>query len=153
MDHLDRLRGILAESTDPFNPPAERIEAFFRRLHTLAVVGLSRDPAKAARRVPSYLAAKGYEVIPVNPRAERILGRPARATLDDVEQPVDMVVIFRPSAEAGPFVRRAAARPESPAIWLQEGIRADAEAAAAREAGLLVVQDLCTYKVHRSLFT
>jgi predicted CoA-binding protein len=153
MDHLDRLRAVLAESTDPFNPPAERIEALFQRLHTLAVVGLSRDPAKAARRVPSYLAAKGYEVIPVNPHAERILGRPARATLDEVEEPVDLVVIFRPSAEAGAFVRLAAERPEAPAIWLQEGIRSDAEAGAARDAGLLVVQDLCTYKVHRALYT
>jgi len=153
MDHLDRLRGVLAMSTDPFNPPAERIEALFQRLHSLAVVGLSRDPAKAARRVPSYLAAKGYEVIPVNPYAERILGRPARATLDEVEAPVDLVVIFRPSADAGAFVEQAAARPEAPAIWLQEGIRADAEARAAREAGLLVVQDLCTYKVHRALYT
>jgi predicted CoA-binding protein len=153
MDPLDRLRALLAESTDPFNPSAERIEALFRRLHSLAVVGLSRDPVKAARRVPSYLAAKGYEVIPVNPHAERILGRPARATLAEVEEPVDMVVIFRPSRQAGPFVEQAAARPEAPAIWLQEGIRADEQAAAAREAGLLVVQDLCTYKVHRALFT
>jgi predicted CoA-binding protein len=153
MDHLDRLRGLLADSTDPFNPSAERIEALFLRLHRLAVVGLSRDPAKAARRVPSYLAAKGYEVIPVNPYAERILGRPARATLDEVEVPVDVVIVFRPSEDAGAFVVQAAARPEEPAIWLQEGIRADAEAAAAREAGRLVVQDLCTYKVHRALFT
>lgn len=153
MDPLDRLRGILAESSDPFNPPAERIEALFRRLHILAVVGLSRDPAKAARRVPSYLAAKGYEVVPVNPHAERLLGRPARATLDEVDDRLDMVVVFRPSEDAGAFVDQAAGRPEAPAIWLQEGIRADAEAAAAREAGLLVVQDLCTYKVHRALFT
>ncbi len=144
---------MLADSSDPFNPPAERIEALFRRLHRIAVVGLSRDPGKPARRVPSYLAAKGFEVIPVNPHAERILGRPAHATLADVDEPVDMVLIFRPSAEAGAFVRQAAARPEAPAIWLQEGIRADAEAAEAREAGLLVVQDLCSYKVHRALFT
>lgn len=153
MDPLDRLRWVLAESTDRLNPAAERIEALFQRLHRLAVVGLSRDPAKAARRVPSYLAAKGYEVIPVNPHAERILGRPAHATLDDVEDPVDLVVIFRPSDEAGAFVEQAAARPETPAIWLQEGIRADDAAAAARKAGRLVVQDLCTYKVHRALFT
>ena len=153
MDHLDRLRDLLAASTDPLNPPAERIEALFQRLATFAVVGLSRDPAKPARRVPSYLAAQGYEVIPVNPKAERILGRPARATLAEVEEPIDLVVIFRPSAEAGPFVIQAAGRAEAPAIWLQEGIRADVEAAAARAAGRLVVQDLCAYKVHRALFT
>ncbi len=153
MDRLDTLRRILAESSDPFNPPAEQLADLFRRLHRLAVVGLSRDPAKAARRVPSYLAAKGYEVIPVNPYAERILGRPARATLAEVTEALDMVIVFRPSADAGAFVTEAAARDDRPAIWLQEGIRADAEVAAAREAGRLVVQDLCTYKVHRALFT
>jgi len=153
MDRLDTLRRILAESSDPHNPSAEQLDDLFHRLHRLAVVGLSRDPAKAARRVPSYLAAKGYEVIPVNPHAERILGRPARATLAEVAEPLDLVVVFRPSAQAGVFVAEAAAREDRPAIWLQEGIRADAEAAAAREAGGLVVQDLCTYKVHRALFT
>jgi len=153
MDRLDALCGILAESSDSLNPAPETLEALFLRLHRLAVVGLSRDPSKAARRVPSYLAAKGYDVIPVNPNAEHIMDRPTRATLAEVTEPVDMVVVFRPSAEAGAVLREAAARPERPAIWLQEGIRADAEAATAREAGLLVVQDLCTYKVHRALFT
>lgn len=153
MQRLSALRRILAESSDPANPTAEKIEALFQRLHRLAVVGLSRDPAKAARRVPSYLAAKGYEIIPVNPHAERILGRQAVATLAQVEEQLDLVVIFRPSAEAGALIEEAAARPGRPAIWLQEGIRADAEAGAARAQGRLVVQDLCTYKVHRAIFT
>lgn len=153
MEALEPLRILLRESSDPDNPPAEPIADLFHRLHRLAVVGISRDPTKAARRVPSYLAAKGYEVVPVNPHADRILGRPAHPSLAQVEGDVDMVVVFRPSEEAGAVVREAAARPEQPAIWLQEGIRADAEAAEARAAGRLVVQDMCTYKVHRALFT
>jgi len=153
MDRLESLRRLLAESSDPANPPPARIRALFERLHRIAVVGLSRDPAKAARRVPSYLAAKGYEVIPVNPHADRILGRKAVATLTEITDHLDMVVVFRPSDQAGAIVREAAARPGRPAIWLQEGIRADAEAAEARAKGLLVVQDLCTYKVHRALYT
>jgi hypothetical protein len=153
MQDLTALRRILAESSDPRNPDAERIEALFQRLHRIAVVGLSRDPTKAARRVPSYLSAKGYEVIPVNPHAERIMGRQAVARLSDVDEHLDMVVVFRPSDEAGAIITEAAARPGRPAIWLQEGIRADAEAAAARAEGRLVVQDLCTYKVHRAIFT
>jgi len=153
MQDLSALRRILAESSDRSNPSAERIEALFQRLHRLAVVGLSRDPTKAARRVPSYLAAKGYEVLPVNPHAERIMGKQAVARLADVEDHLDMVLVFRPSAEAGAIIAEAAARPGRPAIWLQEGIRADPEAAAARAEGRLVVQDLCTYKVHRAIFT
>jgi len=153
MDRLESLRRLLQESSDPDNPPPARIRALFDRLHRIAVVGISRDPTKAARRVPSYLAAKGYEILPVNPHADRILGRQALATLSEISDYLDMVVVFRPSAEAGAIVREAAARPGRPAIWLQEGIRADVEAAEAREKGLLVVQDLCTYKVHRILFT
>jgi predicted CoA-binding protein len=153
MQRLSALRRILAESSDPLNPEPERIEALFQRLHRIAVVGLSRDPSKAARRVPSYLAAKGYEIIPVNPHADRIMGKQALARLADVEDHLDLVVVFRPSADAGAIITEAAARPGRPAIWLQEGIRSDGEAAAARAQGRLVVQDLCTYKVHRAIFT
>lgn len=153
MDRLETLRRLLQESSDPENPPPEKIRDLFERLHRIAVVGLSRDPAKAARRVPSYLAAKGYEIIPVNPHADRMLGKEAVASLSEITEHLDMVLVFRPSAEAGALIEEAALRAGRPAIWLQEGIRADAEARRAREAGRLVVQDLCTYRVHRALYT
>lgn len=153
MDHLSALRAVLSSSSDPRNPPVERIQELFGRVHRIAVVGMSRDPTKAARRVPSYLAAKGYDIVPVNPHAERIMGRIAHPTLSDVLEPVELVVVFRPSDQAGAFIREAMTRPERPAIWLQEGIRADPDAREARAGGWLVVQDLCTYKVHRALFT
>jgi predicted CoA-binding protein len=153
MAHLDSLRRVLRRSSDRHNPPAEALLALFERLGRIAVVGISRDPAKAARRVPSYLAAQGFDIYPVNPRAERILGRPAVPSLGQVAEAVDLVLVFRPSEEAGSVVREAMALPGGPAIWLQEGIRADAEAAEARGAGRVVIQDLCAYKVHRALFT
>ncbi|MXW08966.1 MAG: CoA-binding protein [Gammaproteobacteria bacterium] len=121
-----------------------------RSVRTIAVIGMSRDPAKAARRVPSYLAAKGYDILPVNPFAARILGKPARKSLAEVTEPVDMVVVFRPSEEAGTHLAEAAARPERPVVWLQEDIRADEAAAEARARGIRVVQDMCTYRVHRA---
>jgi hypothetical protein len=151
MNALGDLASLLAESSDPGNPAAEQLRRLMESVHRIAVVGLSRDPAKAARRVPSYLAAKGYDVVPVNPYAERILGRKAFPRLSDVEDPVDMVLVFRPSADAGAVVSDAARRPERPAIWLQEGIRADTEVASARAAGQVVVQDLCAFKVHRAV--
>jgi uncharacterized protein len=150
-DSLTELRHLLADSSDPQNPTAEELRDLFDAVRRIAVVGLSRFPEKAARRVPSYLAAKGYDIVPINPNAERILGKPAYDTLRDVPGQLDMVVIFRPSAEAGAHVREAAGRPERPAIWLQEGIRADEEVAAARADGITAVQDLCTFKVHRAL--
>lgn len=146
------LMRLLEVSSDPANPSPEVLRDLFERMRTIAVIGLSRDPLKEARRVPSYLAARGYDVIPVNPRADRLLGKEAYATLADVDTPVDLVLVFRPTGEAGAFVTEAAGRPERPAIWLQEGIHADAEVTAARNAGLIVVQDLCAYKVHHALY-
>ena len=145
------IESLLDEAGDPDNPDPDALKEIVRRTFVIAVVGISRDPAKAARRVPSYLAAKGAEIIPVNPNAERIFGRPARTSLDAVTEPVDMVQVFRPPDEAGDVVRAAMARPERPVVWLQEGIRNDQAAAEARDAGLTVVQGLCLYKVHRAM--
>lgn len=151
MSDLDRLRTVVARSGDPDNPATEVLAEIIETVGTVAVVGLSRDPAKAARRVPSYMATKGYDLIPVNPFADRILGKAARARLADVTEPVDMVLVFRPSDQAGAVVREAAARPERPVVWLQEGIRDDLAAGAARDLGVHVVQDLCFYQAHRAL--
>jgi len=90
-------------------------------------------------------------LIPVNPNVDKVLGREARASLAAVPEPVDMVLVFRPSEEAARVAEVAMAREEKPVIWLQEGIRADEVAARARAQGITVVQDLCTYKVHKVL--
>lgn len=148
-ERLDRVVRMSGSSTR--NPGADEIRRIIRGTERIAVVGMSRDPAKAARRIPSYLAAMGAEIVPVNPLADRILGRNARATLEEVDDSVDMVLIFRPSPEVAPFVRAAAARHEAPVIWLQEGIRDDRAAEEARAAGRTVVQDLCIYRVHRAM--
>ncbi len=150
MTNLTALDVLLRESSDPDNPDAAELLDIMRSVRTIAVIGMSRDPAKAARRVPSYLAANGYDILPVNPFAARILGRPASKSLAEVTEPVDMVVVFRPSVEAGTHLAEAAARPERPVVWLQQDIRADEAAAEARARGIRVVQDMCTYRVHRA---
>lgn len=151
MDVLAALQEILDESQDPDNPGPEEIREIMDSVKRIAVVGISRNPEKAARRIPSYLASQGYDVIPVNPFVDRILGKEAVDSLDDIEDPLDMVLVFRPSEEAAVVAEAAMARPEKPVIWLQEGIRADAAAEKARARGSTVVQDLCTYRVHRAM--
>ncbi len=151
MKTVDPVQRVADLSTDPDNPSADELREIMSTVRRIAVIGISRDPAKAARRVPSYLAAKGYDVIPINPFADRILGKPVYRRLDEIHEAVDMVLIFRPSLEAATCIRVGAARPERPVIWLQEGIRADEAAAEARAAGIQVVQDLCTYKIHRAM--
>lgn len=148
---MDPLVRPLSDSADPLNPPAPVLRELLASARNIGVVGMSRDPAKAARRVPSYLATKGYEIYPVNPFADRMLGRPVRRTLGQITDPLDIVLVFRPSEEAGDVVDQAATRPEQPAIWLQEGILAPEAAARARAEGIVVIQDLCIFKVHRAL--
>ena len=151
MDELAQLRHVLGTSSDADNPSAEAIAQLLDDVQHIAVVGLSRNLEKEARRVPSYLAAKGYDVIPVNPYAERLLGRVSYSDLASIPDTVDLVLIFRPSEEAGSFMEAAMARAEQPAIWLQTGIQSPAAVEVARRDGRVVVQDLCIFRVHRTL--
>ena len=152
MEDREHLERVLRSSGDwANNPGPDEMRDLIRGTDSIAVVGMSRDPMKPARRVPSYLTAMGAHVIPINPLAGRMLGTPARKSLEDVPEPVDMVKIFRPSNQVAPFIRAAAARPERPVIWLPEGVGDDVAVAEARAAGLVVVQDLCIYQVHRAM--
>ncbi len=153
MDTLSEIQALLDASEDRDNPSPEALVDLLHEVRRIAVIGMSRNPEKAARRVPSYLAARGFDVVPVNPHAERMLGRTVYPTLEEVPGEVDLVVVFRPSEVAGPFVTAAKERPEKPAIWLQTGIRSDEEAQRARADGYFVVQDLCIFRVHRKLVT
>lgn len=150
-ERSDVLRPLLATSSDDGNPPPGVVAHLMRTARRVAVVGISRDPAKAARRIPAFLLAKGYEILPVNPVADRILGRPVFRSLAEIPDPVDLVLVFRPSESAGGVITEALGIPGDPAIWLQEGIRSDDLAEQARTQGRTVIQDLCIYKVHQAL--
>ncbi len=108
----------------------------------IAVVGMSRHPEKDAHAVPLQLIRHGWTVIPVHPTAESIAGQKAYRTLGDVPVPVDLVNVFRPSAQAAAVVT-AAIESGAPAMWLQQGIVSDEGRAAALAAGLDYVEDQC----------
>ncbi|WP_129116873.1 CoA-binding protein [Halegenticoccus tardaugens] len=124
-------------------------------LDVVAVVGCSSTPGKAAHEIPAYLQRHGYDVIPVNPYADEILGREAYDSLADVEEEVDLVDVFRPSEEVpnvvDQVIARKADRGDVRAIWLQLGIEHDEAAARAEEAGLRIVQDRCMKVEHGRL--
>jgi len=96
MDQLQELRLVLEASDDADNPGARELRDLMERVERIGVIGLSRFPEKPARRVPSYLAAKGYEIVPINPNADRILGQDVYERLSDVPDELDMVMVFRP---------------------------------------------------------
>ena len=118
---------------------------------TIAVVGCSGTPGKAAHDVPAYLDDHGYEIVPVNPFADELFGRITEDTLADVAEPIDVVCVFRPSGEVAGIVEEAVGRDDTPVVWTQRGIRDDEAAATAEDAGLPVVQDRCLMVEHRRL--
>ena len=118
---------------------------------SVAVVGCSSTPGKDAHEIPKYLQAHGYEVIPVNPNADEVLGRPAYDSLSSVEEDVRIVDVFRPSAEVAGIVDEVLARNDVEVIWLQLGIHDDEAVARAEAAGLRVVQDRCMKPEHQRL--
>jgi predicted CoA-binding protein len=88
----------------------------------IAVVGMSRDPAKAAHSVPKYMMERGYNIIPVNPIAREILGRRTYSYVSDIKSQVDIIDVFRPSKDVYPVVEDSIKKPGISVIWLQEGI-------------------------------
>jgi len=120
----------------------ETTERILREFRTIAVVGLSRDPSKAAHAIPARLQRAGFRVIPVNPFVGNLLGEQAYAKLADVPFSVEVVLVFRPSAEAAGIAREAVAI-GAKALWLQQGIVSDEARRTAEGAGLLYVEDRC----------
>ncbi|KIR64991.1 CoA-binding protein [Micromonospora harpali] len=108
----------------------------------IAVVGASRDPGKAAHRVPAQMQRYGWRIIPVNPTVDELFGERAYASLADIPHPVDLVDVFRPARDAVGVVREAVAI-GAPAVWLQLGIVSPEARRIAEEAGVDYVEDRC----------
>ncbi|WP_433056115.1 CoA-binding protein [Dactylosporangium sp. CS-033363] len=113
-----------------------------RESATIAVVGASRDRSKTAHAVPLQIQRHGWRIVPVNPFAEQIFGERAYRTLADIPFPVDMVNVFRPSADATQVVKDALAI-GAPAIWLQQDIYSPEGRALAAEAGVDFLENTC----------
>ncbi|MFF5079629.1 CoA-binding protein [Actinoplanes sp. NPDC000266] len=110
--------------------------------NVIAVVGASRDPWKPSHSVPLQMQRHGWRIIPVNPYADEIFGVKAFRTLADIDEPVDLVDVFRPSHDAVDVVRQAVAI-KAPAVWLQSGIASAEARRIAEEAGIDYVEDRC----------
>jgi predicted CoA-binding protein len=118
---------------------------------TIAVVGCSATPDKAAHDVPRYMRDHGYEVVPVNPYAEEIFGREPYDSLTAVEETIDVVDVFRPSGEVASIVDEVLDREDIRVVWTQLGVRDDAAADRVEASGRRVVQDRCLKVDHRRL--
>lgn len=132
------------------NPPTkELISKVLKSSKTIAVVGLSDDPAKPAHTVSAYLQRNGYRIVPVHPKAETALGEKVYQSLDKVPGAVDLVYIFLRADLTAPVVDEAI-RKGAHAVWLPEGVVNEDAAKKARDAGLSVVMDRCALKEHKA---
>ena len=117
----------------------------------VAVIGMSKHSAKAAHFVPKYLSEHGFDVIPINPNSAEILGKKSYPNVSSLDQPVDIVDIFRPSEDVLPFVEDAIKK-KPKVIWLQEGIHNSEAEELARSNGIMVVFNRCMLAEHQRLF-
>lgn len=128
----------------------EQIKKFYE-LKNIAVVGMSKNPEKAAHYVPKYLTERGYNIIPVNPTADEILGKKCYHELSEVPERIDIVDVFRPSEQVLPVINDAInLKPK--VIWLQEGIHNLEAESIAQKAGIEVVFNRCMLAEHQRLF-
>ena len=127
-----------------------RLRRILQDCRTIAVVGLSADPSRPSHAVAAYLQARGYRIIPVNPRYERVLGERCWPSLQAVPEPVDLVDVFRKAADVPPIARSAAAI-GARCLWQQLGVHSREADAIAMAAGLEVVADRCLKIEHARL--
>jgi uncharacterized protein len=118
--------------------------------HTIALVGASPRPERPSNSVMRYLLEQGYRVLPVRPHVAEVLGVPCVASLAEIEEPIDVVDVFR-RAEFCPGVAEEAAAVGARALWLQLGIVSPEARAIAERAGMDYVENACTAIVHRAL--
>jgi predicted CoA-binding protein len=132
----------------------EGLRAIFSEVKTVAVLGAKAQASEPAHYVPAYLATHGYRIVPVNPTlaGHPLFGRPVVPTLAHLEEPVDLIEVFRRSEHLPGHAREILALSWRPrVVWFQLGIRNDRAAEVLARAGLRVVQDRCMMPEHRRL--
>ncbi|MGC1485344.1 MAG: CoA-binding protein [Candidatus Acidiferrum sp.] len=133
---------------DDASAAADPILEILKKYKTIAVVGLSSNPARPSFEVTEYMQRAGYRIIPVNPNEKQVLGEKSYARLEDVPEKIGIVDVFR-GAEDVPPVVESAIRVGAKVVWMQLGIENAVAAERGRKSGLVVIEDACILVEHR----
>ncbi|MBN2810035.1 MAG: CoA-binding protein [Deltaproteobacteria bacterium] len=128
------------------------IKDLFTKTKTIAIIGLSPDPTKDSNKVARYLQKVGYKIYPVYPKGEEILNEKVYRNLSEIDQPVDMVDVFRKAEFIAKVVDEVLARDDVKCVWTQLDLVNNEAARRAQAAGIAVVQDRCTKIEHQRMF-
>lgn len=119
-------------------------------LNKVVVVGMSKNSSKAAHYVPKYLSDNGYDITPVNPTTDEILGKKCYRSISEIDGEIDIVDIFRPSDQVLPVIEEAIQK-KPKVIWLQQGIHNSEAEDLAKKAGIKVIFNRCMLAEHQRL--
>jgi predicted CoA-binding protein len=133
------------------NSNPDEIREIFDTVKTIAVLGLSPNETKASHRVAKYLQEVGYKIVPVYPKEETILGEKVYRSLAEIPFEIDMVDIFRKPAAFDAIADACITRGDVKVFWGQVGLVNNAAAKKAEDAGMKVVQNLCSMVAHRDM--
>ncbi len=134
------------------NSNIEEMKKYFEDTKTIAVIGCSPNETKDSNKVAKYLLEVGYDMIPVYPKEDKILGQKVYRSLLDIDKEVDMVVVFRKPAVVSAIADACIKRGDVKILWTQIGIVNNEAGKKAKEAGISVVQSYCAMVEHREIF-
>ena len=134
------------------NSNSDEMKKYFEEAKTIAVLGASPDTSKASNHVAAYLRDVGYKMIPVYPKGDEILGQKVYRSLAEIDEPVDMVVIFRKPAALDAIADAVIARGDVKTYWTQLELINNDAAQRVQDAGINVVQNYCAMIEHKMLF-
>ena len=133
------------------NSNKQEIKEIFSSVKTIAILGLSPDATKPSHRVAKYLKEQGFKIVPVYPKEDEILGEKVYRSLLEIPFEVDMVDIFRKPKALDAVADACIERGDVKVFWAQIEIVNNAAASKARDAGMRVVQNMCTMIEHDAL--
>ncbi len=134
------------------NSNPQEIKEYLQKYKNIAIVGASPNPAKDSHKVTKYMIDAGYNVFPIYPKEDEILGQKVYRSLKEIPQKVDIVVVFRKPEAVNAIADACIQRGDVDLLWTQLGIVNNEAAKKAKEHGIDVVQNLCIKVEHNRLF-